>query len=157
MIYLSGYNKNINENMELIREAIYSRKAFNKFLELVENQGGDVSYIKDPSKFEKSKYVIPILSEETGYIKRIDAEIVGSVSCYLGAGRMKKEDTIDYTAGILLNKKSGDYVEVGEALAYINTNDESKTKGALLNLAKAYEFTNRKIMKNSQIIDIITK
>ena len=157
MIYLSGYNNNINENVELIREAINSRKAFNKFIELVENQGGDISFIKDPSKFERSKFVIPILSEETGYIKRIDAEIVGSVSCYLGAGRMEKEDTIDYTAGVLLNKKSGDYVEVGEALAYINTNDETKTKGALENLAKAFEITNRKVQKNKTIIDIITK
>lgn len=157
MIYLSGYNNNINENVELIREAINSRKAFNKFIELVENQGGDISFIKDPSKFERSKFVIPILSEETGYIKRIDAEIVGSVSCYLGAGRMEKEDTIDYTAGVLLNKKSGDYVEVGEALAYINTNNETKTKGALENLAKAFEITNRKVQKNKTIIDIITK
>lgn len=157
MIYLSGYNNNINENVELIREAINSRKAFYKFIELVENQGGDISFIKDPSKFERSKFVIPILSEETGYIKRIDAEIVGSVSCYLGAGRMKKEDTIDYTAGVLLNKKSGDCVEVGEALAYINTNDETKTKGALENLAKAFEITNRKVQKNKTIIDIITK
>ena len=157
MIYLSGYNNNINENVELIREAINSRKAFNKFIELVENQGGDISFIKDPSKFERSKFVIPILSEETGYIKRIDAEIVGSVSCYLGAGRMKKEDTIDYTAGVLLNKKSGDYVEVGEALAYINTNDETKTKGALEDLAKVLELTHRKVQKNKTIIDIITK
>ncbi len=157
MIYLSGYNKNINENIEMVREAIYSRKAFNKFLELVENQGGDISYIKDPSKFEKSKFVIPILSEETGYVKRIDAEIVGSVSRYLGAGRVNKEDDIDYTAGILLNKKSGDYVEVGEALAYINTNDESKTKGALINLVKAFEITNRKVSKNKTVIEILTK
>ena len=157
MIYLSGYNKNINENIEMVREAIYSRKAFNKFLELVENQGGDISYIKDPSKFEKSKFVIPILSEETGYVKRIDAEIVGSVSRYLGAGRVNKEDDIDYTAGILLNKKSGDYVEVGEALAYINTNDEAKTKGALINLVKAFEITNRKVSKNKTVIEILTK
>ncbi len=157
MIYLSGLNKNINENIEMVREALYSRKAFNKFIELVENQGGDISYIKDPSKFEKSKYVIPILSEETGYIKRIDAEIVGSVSRYLGAGRVNKEDDIDYTAGILLNKKTGEYVEVGEALAYINTNDETKTKGALLNLAKAFEITNKRVSKSKTIIEIITK
>ena len=117
----------------------------------------DISYIKDPSKFEKSKYVIPILSEETGYIKRIDAEIVGSVSRYLGAGRVNKEDDIDYTAGILLNKKTGEYVEVGEALAYINTNDETKTKGALLNLAKAFEITNKRVSKSKTIIEIITK
>ena len=157
MIYLSGLNKNINENIEMVREALYSRKAFNKFIELVENQRGDISYIKDPSKFEKSKYVIPILSEETGYIKRIDAEIVGSVSRYLGAGRVNKEDDIDYTAGILLNKKTGEYVEVGEALAYINTNDETKTKGALLNLAKAFEITNKRVSKSKTIIEIITK
>ena len=157
MIYLSGYNKNLNENIELIREAIYSKKAFNKFIELVENQGGDISYIKDPTKFEKAKFVIPILSEETGFIKRIDAEIVGSVSGYLGAGRMKKEDNIDFSAGVVLNKKTGDYVEVGEALAYINTNDEAKTKGALINLVRAFEFSNKKVTKNKSIIDIITK
>ena len=64
-------------------------------MQMVELQGGDISYIKDTSKFEKAKYIIPVLAEEKGYIEKIDAEIVGSISVYLGAGRMKKEDKID--------------------------------------------------------------
>ena len=95
IIKLAGEGDNLIQNKNRIIEAIDTKKGYEKFVQMVELQGGDISYIKDTSKFEKAKYIIPVLAEEKGYIEKIDAEIVGSISVYLGAGRMKKEDKID--------------------------------------------------------------
>ena len=142
MIKLAGKGEDINENILKIEENLQNGKAYQKFLELVTNQGGDISYFQDTQKFGKAKYVIPVLSSEDGIIENIDAEMVGSISVYVGAGRMKKEDKIDNLAGIVLNKKSGDFVKVGEPLAYVHTNDETKAKGAVENLKNAFKITN---------------
>lgn len=95
IIKLAGEGDNLIQNKNRIIEAIATKKGYEKFVQMVELQGGDISYIEDTSKFEKAKYIIPVLAEEKGYIEKIDAEIVGSISVYLGAGRMKKEDKID--------------------------------------------------------------
>ena len=69
---------------------------------------------------------MPVYSSEDGYIERIDADMVGSIANYLGAGRTNDEKRIDRSAGIVLNKKIGDKVTAGEIVAYIHTNDENK-------------------------------
>ena len=155
MIKLAGKGEDINENILKIEENLQNGKAYQKFLELVTNQGGDISYFQDTQKFGKAKYVIPVLSSEDGIIENIDAEMVGSISVYVGAGRMKKEDKIDNLAGIVLNKKSGDSVKVGEPLAYVHTNDETKAKGAVENLKNAFKITNKKIKKQNIVLGII--
>lgn len=155
MIKLAGKGEDINENILKIEENLQNGKAYQKFLELVTNQGGDISYFQDTQKFGKAKYVIPVLSSEDGIIENIDAEMVGSISVYVGAGRMKKEDKIDNLAGIVLNKKSGDSVKVGEPLAYVHTNDETKAKGAVENLKNAFKITNKKVKKQNIVLGII--
>lgn len=155
MIKLAGKGEDINENILKIEENLQNGKAYQKFLELVTNQGGDISYFQDTQKFGKAKYVIPVLSSEDGIIENIDAEMVGSISVYVGAGRMKKEDKIDNLAGIVLNKKSGDFVKVGEPLAYVHTNDETKAKGAVENLKNAFKITNKKVKKQNIVLGII--
>ena len=92
---LAGAGEDLNQNKNRILESIASKKGYDKFIEMVKLQGGDISYIEEPTKFEKAKYVIPVLSENNGFVEKINAEIVGSISVYLGAGRMKKEDVID--------------------------------------------------------------
>ena len=99
-------------------------KAFEKFVEFVKAQKGDASYILDPSKFEVAKNIIPIYSNKEGVIKRIDALTIGKSSMKLGGGREKIEDTIDMSAGIILNKKIGDFVKNNELLATLYTNKE---------------------------------
>ena len=99
-------------------------KAFEKFVEFVKAQKGDVSYILDPSKFEVTKNIIPIYSNKEGVIKRIDALTIGKSSMKLGGGRERIEDTIDMSAGIILNKKNGDFVKNNELLATLYTNKE---------------------------------
>lgn len=99
-------------------------KSFEKFVEFVKAQKGDTSYILDPSKFEVAKNIIPIYSNKEGVIKRIDALTIGKSSMKLGGGRERIEDTIDMSAGIILNKKIGDFVKNNELLATLYTNKE---------------------------------
>ena len=116
IIKLYRTSDNLEDNKKMIIENIKNGKAYNKFLELVENQGGNIEYIKDIEKFEKAKYMLPIRAKKTGYIKELNAEKVGNVSVDLGAGRMKKEDKIDMAVGIIVNKKIGDKVTEGDIL-----------------------------------------
>ncbi len=155
MIALATQNKDLNENASKIKEAIKSGAAFEKFKELVAAQGGNTDYVDDPELFKTSKYIMPVLSTESGTVEAIDPDMVGSIAVYLGAGRMKKEGEINRTAGITLNKKIGDQVTVGETLAYIHTDDDSKVNGTTQNLKDAFKITNKKINLNSRILEIV--
>ena len=155
MLKLAQKGDNIEENKEKILKCINSNKAYEKFLELVEKQGGDITYCEDISKFRKAKYEKNIISTRSGYIKQIKAEEVGKCACYLGAGRVKKEDEIDKEAGILLNKKVGDYVGKGELIATLYTNDISKVDEAKRMFNEAIEIQNEKTEKEKMILDII--
>ena len=95
--------------------------------------------INNIDKFEKSKYIIPVMSLKSGVISEMNAEDIGKVVCLLGAGRVRKEDNIDYTAGIILNKKVGDYIKENEILAYIHTNNKdviNEAKEKIQNICK---------------------
>ncbi len=155
IIKLAGEGENLEENKAKILENISNGKAYNKFLELVGNQGGDIRYIENPSKFEKAKYTIPVYSNKTGYIEKLDAEKVGVTSVHLGAGRVKKEDGIDYAVGIWLEKKIGDQIKDGDILAYVHANDEEKGKQAVEDLKQAYNIVQNPVQMEKYILDII--
>lgn len=155
MIKLAGINESIEENKKMILENIENKKAYNKFKELVANQGGDISYIEDVNKFEKAKYIIEVKSISNGYIKEINAKKVGELSGKLGAGRMKKEDKIDQTVGIVLSKKVSDKIEKGEILATIYANNKLLGKEAEDQLLEIYKITDKEILKPKTILGII--
>ena len=155
IIKLAGKGDNLEENRRNIMECINSGKALEKLKELVNIQGGDTSYIDDITKFEKAKYVMPVISPKDGYIKALDAEKVGVASVHLGAGRVKKEDSIDKAVGIVLSKKISDKVNIGDILAYVHANDETKGKQAVEDILCAYEIVEEKIEEPEYIIDII--
>lgn len=155
IIKLSRNGDNIEENKLKIIENIKNGKAYNKFLELVSKQGGDVSFIENTEKFEKAKYVIPVIAKEEGYISKLNALTVGKISVNLGAGRMRKEDTIDNEVGIVLNKKIGDKVKSGDILAYIHANNEEKGKIAVEDLYNAYEFSAEEVSKQKHILGVV--
>ena len=157
MIKLAGLGENIEENKLKLLENITNRKAYNKFLELVKNQGGDISYLENLDKFKKAKYIEPIFANKTGYIYKINAENVGKLSCYLGAGRIKKDDQIQSDVGIVLNKKVGDYVSENEILAYIHSNDSNKLEYAKLELSNIIKISDEYITKPKTIIEICYK
>lgn len=131
MLMLAKKVKNIEEGKKKIIENIQNGKAYEKFIELIENQGGDISYIEDTEKFEKAKYILPIIAKKSGTIKKLDAYKIGTLSAYLGAGRIRKEDHIDKSVGFILNNKVGEIIEKGDILGYIHSNNEDKAKEIL--------------------------
>ena len=138
MLKLAGKGDNLEENKRRMMENINNGKALEKFRELVINQGGDVSYIDDLSKFNKAKYILPVKLEKEGMVKELKAEEVGKLSVFLGAGRMKKEDKIEPEAGITLNAKVGDTVTKDQIVAYVYANDEQKAKEGVKRLKEIY-------------------
>ena len=155
IIKLAGEGDNLEENKNKILENIKNKKAYRKFLELVENQNGDISYIKNPEKFQKAKHIIPVYAEKTGYIEKLDARKIGVISVHLGAGRIKKEDGIEHSVGILLEKKIGGKVQKGEILAYIHANDEEKGKTAIEDIKTAYKIVENQVKEEKYILGII--
>ena len=142
MLQLAGKGDNIEENKLKMLETIKSGSAYNKLVEMVQNQDGDISYLEDTTKFEKSKYISTVVAENTGKVQEINAEEIGKLACYLGAGRIKKEDKIDANVGIILNKKVGDKVLEGDILAYVCANDERKLREAENKLLDIYKIKN---------------
>lgn len=106
---------------ENLSKNLANGKALQVFKDFVKAQGGDVSYIENPDKFPTALYTFPIKSLKSGYVKSIDALDLGLISMELGAGREKKEDIIDPTAGIVLSKKVGDSVSKGDLLMTLYT------------------------------------
>lgn len=155
MMKLAGKGDNIEENKQEMLTQIQNGKAFEKLKELIQAQGGDISYIENLELLPKAKYVIPLLGTKCGYVKKLNAKGVGEVSMHLGAGRMKKEDSIDPAVGIVLKKKIGDKIEENEVLAYIYANSEEDGKEAVKQLANCYEIVEERIEKKSGILRII--
>ena len=139
MIKLAGLGDDIEENKEKMMENVRNGLAFNKFKEMVKNQGGDVSYLDDTSKFKKAKYVFEVKSRKNGITNEINAENIGRVACYLGAGRVEKDDKIDMSAGIVLNKKVHDFIEEDDCLCEVYCNDEKKGLEAVKMLEEIFK------------------
>lgn len=114
--------EDLDEGERRIMAALEDGSGFRKLVALFDAQGGDVSYITDPSKFPVAKHIIPVKASRGGYLSRIDSLSIGVGAMKLGAGRETMEDKIDMSAGILLEKKVGDKVEEGDVLCYCHTN-----------------------------------
>lgn len=156
MLKLAGKGENIEENKQKMKACITSGKAFAKFKELVENQGGDVRYLTNPERFPKARFVLPVLAKETGWVAELKAEEIGKVSMRLGAGRVRKEDAILPEVGLKLTKKLGDYVAQGEVLAYVHAAEEVSANKAKEELEKIYKIVPEKQTKRPIILDVVT-
>ncbi len=154
MIKLAGLGEDLEENKNKMLENISNERAFKKFVEMVKNQEGDISYLENTDKFEKATIIEPIKSNKDGYIQEINAEEVGKVACGLGAGRVKKEDSIDYNVGIVLNKKVADKVQTGDILGYIHADSNESLVMAKQKMEQIIKIENNKIEKLPTIFGI---
>lgn len=144
LMIMEGLAKTEDEARKVLEGKISDGSAIEKFKEMVELQGGDPSYIDDTDKFKKSSIIKDITSEETGFVKAIEAIEIGIASRDLGAGRHKKGDVLDLSAGIYLHKKVGDFVEKGEKIATIYTEKENEVAGAIERIKAAYAFSDKR-------------
>ena len=122
MLLLGGKSSSIEEGMRLCKSAIYSGKAYDKFLQIVRRQGGDVSFIEQPRKVAGARHVARVESSSSGYVSGFNTTAIGMLAVELGAGRKKVEDVIDPAAGMVFNKKTGDQVSRGELIATLFAN-----------------------------------
>ena len=152
MVYLSGITKTIDEGRKIAIDNLRNGNAYKKFLAMIKAQGATISSFDD---FVHVKDIIPLKSKKSGYIKKIDALTLGLCAMSLGAGRERKEDSIDPDVGIVLNHQIGEYVEEGETLLYIYKNDrfdDSITE----KLYSAYDFSKEKI-DNVEVVSKIVE
>ncbi|MDK7722858.1 pyrimidine-nucleoside phosphorylase [Peptoniphilus lacrimalis] len=139
---------------KMLRENIKNGKAFLKFKEMVKSQGGNVDQIDDLELLPKSKHIEDMKSKEEGYISKINSEELGILSMKLGGGRKKKEDKINYAVGIIMDKKVGDYVKIGDSLGQIHY-DDLLDKQLIDSFYQAYEFSKNKVEKIKVIEEIL--
>jgi pyrimidine-nucleoside phosphorylase len=145
----------VTEAENLVSDAIKSGKALEKFKEWISHQGGNVDWIENPDLFPKAEFKVDIIAEKDCYISSMDAEEIGISSVILGAGREKKEDAIDFSAGIVLNKKTGDKVAKGDIITTLYTNNKDSLKTAKEKFLSAIEYSNEKPKEIPLIYEIV--
>ncbi len=151
----SGAAENDAAARERLKAAIADGSALAKLAEFVKAQGGDERAVYDVSLLPRAPVVMPAPSPVSGYVNHIDAEKVGLVSMHLGGGRETKDSDIDLSVGVLLLRKVGDRVEVGESLAVIHAADEAAALRAAEELAGAYSIVPEKPVRPPFIRDIV--
>ncbi|HTX79210.1 MAG TPA: pyrimidine-nucleoside phosphorylase [Longilinea sp.] len=142
MLVLGHKAANLEAGRKLAEQALAEGRPWESFRTLVQVQGGDVSYIDQPEKLAQAKLVEQLTAPKDGYLKEVNARVVGETSVELGAGRAKKEDSIDHAVGILVHHKVGDHVAKGEAVFTVHANDISKMRLAMERLPGALQWSD---------------
>lgn len=139
MVMLAGKADTPEEAENMLKETITSGAAIEKFKEFIKAQGGDIDCIDNTELFPKAKFVVPVIADKAGVVKKIHAQNIGIVAMELGAGRATKESEIDLSVGIVLGKKRGDEIKPGDVLAYIHSNDEKNIEKAKQGIKDNFE------------------
>jgi len=126
MLMLGAAAPDLVTGRRMAEQAVDSGAALEKFRDLVRAQGGDVSYVDDPEKFPKAKFIETLTADRNGYVSKLDARLIGEASVALGAGRAQKGDRIDHAVGFVVHHKIGDFVERGQPLLTVHANDAAK-------------------------------
>ncbi len=138
MLYICDRAESVEAGKSMAEKAISDGSGWEMFRKLVIAQGGDVSYIDHPEKLPKAKFIQDFRSQKDGYVKEINAQVVGKISVELGAGREKKGDSIDHAVGIMIYKNVGDYVKKGDLLFTIHANQEEKLAPVTMAILRAH-------------------
>jgi len=155
MLMLAGKCNTIEEGIVLSKQKLESGECFDKFIDMVETQGGDSSYFKTLKPYPQAKVREEITIEKDGYVSKLDALQFGLAAVNLGCGRRKIDDTIDYSSGIMLLKKVGDKVKKGDILCLLFGESDEKINHALEYLRTGIEISDSSVTKNTKIIEII--
>lgn len=156
MVLFAGKAQTEEEARAMLEETIRDKSALNKFAEFVEAQGGDKRLVYQPETLPAAGILLEVMNTEEGYVSRIKAEDIGMASLVLGGGRQTKDSEIDLTVGVLLNKKRGDKVKMGDTLATIFANDMEKAKEAYAGIVRAYEIQKEEPAGAAMIKGIIS-
>lgn len=156
MVVGAGKADSVEEAGKMLKEVIDNKAALHKLAEMVKAQKGDERAVYDISLLPKANLCKEFVADSDGYVERIICDTVGLSAMVLGGGRETKESTIDLSVGIMLHKKTGDYVKKGESVATFYANDESKLSEGMERFSKAYIFTDKPVAKQKLIRYIVT-
>jgi len=145
MLRLGQKVESIEAGEKLAAQLLDSGKAWEKFKELVQAQGGDVALIENPDLLPKARLIRDVLVPRAGTIAKMDAAEIGMTSVDLGAGRAKKTDLIDYAVGLIVHTKVGDQVRQGQPLFTVHSDSQEKLDAAEKRLFGAVEWSDAPI------------
>lgn len=157
MLYTAGQCKSVEEGKEAIEDALHMGIGLQKLREMIAAQGGDEKVVDDPNLLPIAEKIIPVKSEEAGYILSTDTQAIGTSAMLLGAGRNTKEDVIDPSVGIVIKKRLGEKVEVGEVLAEFYINDDKRLEEAIDLFRKAIKIGKQKPDTKPLIYGVVTE
>ncbi|MGL4521546.1 MAG: pyrimidine-nucleoside phosphorylase [Bacilli bacterium] len=154
MTYFAKKAETIDAARELMKQQIQSGAALAVFSDFITHQGGDGTLVFETERFAAAPYQIPFLSEKDGWISAMESQQIGEAAMVLGAGRQTKESKIDLSVGLVLHKKVGDKVEIGEPILTMYANSEDVT-ACTARLSKAIEISEVKVVKYRLIDRVI--
>lgn len=155
LLMLSNIASTQEEAEIMLKKAVEDGSGFTRLRSMLEEMGGDVRYVDDPNLLVRTKRIVPIYKDCTGYIKKLDAKSIGLAALLLGAGREKAGDTVDPAVGILMKKRCGDRIEKDEPIAYMYVNDETNLDEAVSKLVNAVCVADEKPEDEALVYDII--
>lgn len=142
MLALGGQSRDEIEGKQLAAEALASGKAWEKFCQLVEAQGGDLRYIEEPQRLPEAHLIVPVTADSAGYLAAVRTDEIGMAVVGLGGGREKKGDLIDYAVGVMMHCKVGDPIAPGQLLFTVHANDASRRDAAVRRVLEALTFSD---------------
>jgi len=152
MIVLAGKAASEADAATMIARAIESGAAREKLKQMITWQGGDPSVVDDPRRLPQARHVHQLTAQKGGFLQSLDALLVGRSAVALGAGRDKKSDAVDLSAGIIIHKKPGDQVAAGEPILELHYNDASRLSAALALATQAAVIGERAPAEAAQMI-----
>jgi pyrimidine-nucleoside phosphorylase len=153
MVVMSGIEKNFEKAKDLMKKLLASGKAYEEFEKMVIAQKGDVEYIRNREKYKKAEVIKPVTATEKGYITAMDTEKIGLISLELGGGRRVITDKIVPEVGLIIHKKIGDKVEIGDELCEIHANSEEAFEAAKQEYRRAFKLSETPKDKNPLIYE----
>lgn len=155
--YMVSFAKNVtpDEARSMLSEVLENKKALDKLADFIEAQGGDRNDVYNPDNLPKASKTIEFKADRDCYVSSIMSEDIGTASLLLGGGRRSKEDVIDLSVGIYLNKKVGEKCSKGECIATLYGNDDGKLSEGLERLRKAYDFSDTPVETSKLIKGIV--
>ncbi len=142
MLVVGEKAKNLEQGRMMVEKVLGDGSGWQKFRSMVTNQGGDVDYVDHPEKMAAAPVVETVVSPNDGYLKWIDAKIIGETTVDMGAGRKKKEDQIDLAVGVINHHKVGDKIKKGDALFTIHAKDAGSCEFAKVEILRAHQWSS---------------
>lgn len=138
MLRLAGKAEGLDEARAMAERALESGAALERFAAIVESQGGDPRVVDDPDLLPRAPAPVPVPAPKRGWVRAVDGLEIGRVARLLGAGRLVKGGEVDLAAGVVLHRKTGEFVEEGEPLCTLHARDTARAESLIAKARSAF-------------------